>query len=989
VHLNAEPDAERRRRLLEVLEKRLLPAVLKESVPLQLTAFCVRGEPISYADAVRAEFAPIEVGDAWGPPWSTTWFHMRGSVPAAWAGQKVVAFFDLGFLAPTGFTCEALAWKDGLPWRGVDPAHQWLEVEGPHVDFYLEAAANPTATLSGSEPAASMIAMRESPDPAFILRLAELRIQDEGARKVALDFKVALELAEALPDGARRREILEALDRFADTDDHAFLGRLMSAPDSATHHISAVGHAHIDTAWLWPIRESRRKCARTFSTQLALMDEYPDYRFACSQPAQYAWMKEDYPSIYEGIRQKVAAGQWEPVGGMWVEADCNLPSGEALVRQLLHGKRFFMHEFGYEPKDVWLPDVFGYPASLPQLIALSGSKFFLTQKLSWNETNKPAHHTFMWEGIDGTRVFTHFPPADTYNGDFSAGEVVTSAEHFKDHDRSSRSLYLYGRGDGGGGPDADMIESAHRLAKLPGTPRIELSRAVDFFEAASREAHDLTTWVGELYFELHRGTYTTQARTKLLNRRAEQALREAEMWSVASDRDYPAKELDAAWKQLLLNQFHDILPGSSIDWVYEEAERNLAAVIDTADGISSTAVETLVGGGEDLAVFNANSHARREIVDLGDRFRVVDAPSCGWAAQDSASVTQEQLVAVSDGRMENDLMRVLWDEQGLLVSIWDKAADREVLAAGSRGNLLQLFDDNPARWDAWDIDVDYQNHGVDLVDLSAHQIEVSIGLRGAVRFTREFGRSRFTQRMILDAGSRVLRFECFVEWQEDHKLLKVAFPLAVRSPRAMYEIQFGHVERSTHANTSWDQARFEVCGHRWADLGESGYGVALLNDCKYGYDIRGSVMRLTLLRAPTHPDPTADRGAHQFTYALMPHPGDFRQAGVIAAAEDLNAPLRIVRGSVRAGVRRSLIEVDTPQVIVETIKRAEDSDATVVRLYEAWGGTTKARLRTTLPASRATLCDLLERELEVIPIHDGFIDLHLGPFKILTLKLEP
>ena len=960
-----------------------------ESAPLELTSFSVRGEPIGYAEAVRGEFSPVALGDAWGTPWSTTWFHVRGSVPADWAGRDVVAFFDLGYLGQTGFTCEALAWKDGRPWRGVDPNHQWLPISGSEVDFYLEAAANPTTTLSGIEPAPSMIALRESPDPAFVLYTAELRILDQAARKVALDFKVALELAEALPHGDLRSKIFGALDQFAEANDPKFLADLMFSSAATAHRISAVGHAHIDTAWLWPIRETRRKCARSFSTQLALMDDYPDYRFACSQAVQYLWMKESYPSIYEGIRQKVANRQWEPVGGMWVEPDCNLPSGESLVRQLLHGKRFFMQEFGYEPKDVWLPDVFGYPASLPQLIAAAGSKFFLTQKLSWNETNKPAHHTFIWEGIDGTQIFTHFPPADTYNGDFSAGEVMQSAASFKDHDRSSRSLYLYGRGDGGGGPDPEMIESAHRLMRLPGAPGIALSRAADFFDAASTAAHDLTTWVGELYFELHRGTYTSQARTKLLNRRAEQALREAEMWSVASGHDYPARELDAAWKGLLTNQFHDILPGSSIDWVYEDAERDLAAVIETARVITSNAVEDLAGAGDDLVVFNVNSHARREVVDLGDRLAVVDAPSCGWAVVNPDAITHEEPVAVADGRMENGLLRVRWDERGLLYSIWDKAADREILAAGAHGNLLQLFEDNPARWDAWDLDVDYQEQGMDLIELSRQDIEVAGGLRGAVSFKREFGRSRISQRMVLDAGSRVLRFECEVDWHEDHKLLKVAFPVAVHSPRATYEIQFGHVERTTHTNTSWDQARFEVCAHRWADLAEAGFGVALLNDCKYGYDIRGSVMRLSLLRAPTHPDPTADRGAQRFTYALLPHPGDFREAGVIAAAEDLNAPLRITRGGAKVQGRRSLIESSTPQVIVETIKRAEDSDATVVRLYEAWGGRTTARLRTSLPVARATLCDLLERELEEVAVLDGVIDLRLTPFKILTLKLEP
>jgi alpha-mannosidase len=984
------PDGEETRtgRLRRLLESTLLPAVFGDRSPLGLTAFCVRGEPITYADAVRGEFAPIRVGDPWGPPWSTTWFRVRGEVPAGWAGRKTVALFDLGFTGPTGFTCEALAWAGGRPWRGVDPNHRWLPVSGSEVDFYLEAAANPTASVSGPGSAPSMLALRDSPEPAFVLRGAELRVQDERARKVALDFKVLLELAEALPDDRRHGEILDALERFADAKDPASLDEAMSRPSSESHTVSAVGHAHIDTAWLWPIRETRRKCARSFSTQLALMDAYPGYTFACSQPAQYEWMRESYPSIFDGIKKQVAAGRWEPVGAMWVEADCNLPSGEALARQLLHGKRYFITQFGYETRQLWLPDVFGYPASLPQLIAASGCTSFLTQKLSWNETNKPAHHTFIWEGIDGTRIFTHFPPADTYNGDFSARQVVQSAREFKDGDRSSRSLYLFGWGDGGGGPEPDMIESAHRLHDLAGAPRVELSRAADFFEAASAESRGLTTWVGELYFELHRGTYTSQSRTKRLNRRAEQALREAETWCVAAGDGYPAARLESAWKRLLTNQFHDILPGSSIDWVYEEAERDLAAVIETAGAITSAAQGRLAGSGDEVVVFNVNSHARREVVELGDRLALVEVPAAGWAVQRDVAARPEEAVVVTAGAMENGLLRVRWDEEGLLTSIWDKEARREVLAPGARGNLLQLHEDRPKRWDAWDLDVEYRDHHVDLVELAALEIEVGGGLRGAVRFTREFGRSRLTQRMVLDAGSRVLRFECDVDWHEEHRLLKVAFPVAVRSSRATYEIQFGHVERTTHANTSWDQARFEVCGHRWADLGEAGYGVALLNDCKYGYDILGSVMRLSLLRAPTHPDPTADRGPHRFVYALMPHPGDFRDAGVIAAAEDLNAPLRIVLGSPLSGVHRSLVSVDTPQVVVEAIKAAEDSDAVVLRIYEAWGGRCAAQVRTSLPASRAYLCDLLERNLEEIPVQAGSIDLELTPFKIVTLKLE-
>jgi alpha-mannosidase len=988
------------RRLGHVLTNVLLPAVHRGSAPLEVSAFSVRGQPVSFDQAVKGEYVPVQVGDSWGPPWSTTWFHVLGRVPERWSGEKVIALFDLGFSGSTGFTCEALAWKDGRPWRGVDPNHRWLPVDRPVVEFHLEAAANPTASVSGPGSAPSMIALRESPSPAFTFRQAELRIQDPVLRKIALDFKLLLELAMAQPEPSQRAaEIIAALlacadrldpGRVAETavDAARELEEVLSLPATSLHVITAVGHAHIDTAWLWPLREARRKCARSFSTALALMEEYADYRFACSQPAQYAWMKEAYPDVFEGISARIGSGQWEPVGAMWVEADCNLPSGEALVRQLLHGKRFFMREFGYETKELWLPDVFGYPASLPQLIADAGCDYFLTQKLSWNEVNKPAHHTFLWEGIDGTRVFTHFPPADTYNGDFSAGQVVRSAADFKDKERSSRSLYLFGWGDGGGGPEPDMVEAALRLRNIDGSPRVELGRSIDFFERASAEAQDLTTWVGELYFELHRGTYTTQSRTKRLNRRAEQALREAEIWSVAAEDGYPAGELEGAWKRLLLNQFHDILPGSSIDWVYEEAERDLEAVIQTAGGLTNAAQSKLAGGGSSIAVFNITSHARREVLEVNGRPALVEAPACGWAVPGDSLRATSGAVTVAGRVMENERLRVEWDEQGLLTSIWDKEAGRQVLAAGGHGNLFQLHRDNPARWDAWDIDIEYRDTVTNLVELAAQEVELSGPLRAAVRFTRKFGASTLEQRMVLDAGSRVLRFETDVDWQEEHKLLKVAFPVAVRSARATYEIQFGHVERTTHTNTSWDRARFEVCAHRWADLGEAGYGVALLNDCKYGYDILGSVMRLSLLRAPTHPDPTADRGRHRFIYALMPHPGDFREAGVIAAAEDLNAPLRVVSSGLGPGTRRSLIEVDTPQVVVEAIKRAEDSDAIVVRLYEAWGGRCRARVRTSLPTGRAALCDLLEREREEVPVHGGELDLEFAPFKILTLKLE-
>jgi len=826
---------------------------------LELSAFLVRGEPIPYAEAIRGAFKPFRIGAPWGPAWSTTWFHVRGRVPEGWAGKRAAVAVDLGWHLPTGFSCEALAWKDGRPWRGVDPNHNLLPVHGSEFDFYLEAAANPLPTLAGAEPAVSMIELRESPDPLFVLN--------------------QLDLVPWLPPGASQARI-----------------------DLGAHAITAVGHAHIDTAWLWPLREVRRKCARSWSTQVELMDKYPDFVFACSQPAQYEWVKESYPDLYRRIKEKAAAGQWEPVGAMWVEADCNLPSGESLVRQLLHGKRYFMREFGYETRILWLPDVFGYPGNLPQLIKESGCDYFLTQKLSWNDTNKPEHHTFWWEGIDGTRVLTHFPPADTYNGDFSVEQVEHSARNFKDAATSNGSLYLFGYGDGGGGPTAEMIESAHGFG-------VPMGKAIDFFDRASVDSHDLATVRGELYFELHRGTYTTQARTKRLNRRAQEALREAEMWSVAAGGAYPREELDTAWKKLLLNQFHDILPGSSIDWVYEDAERDLDAVCTDAQSMALAAMEM-----------------------------------CGADPVARPPVT-------GDGPLENEVLRIELGEEGAVTSIWDKEAGREVLSG--RGNVLELHDDNPRRWDAWDLEIEHRD------------AYVVVG--------RRFGSSTVTQRISLEG--RVLRFATDVDWHERHKVLKVAFPVAVSAREATYEIQFGHVRRPTHFDGSYARAMFEVCAQRWADLGDGDYGVALLNDCKHGYDIHESVMRLSLLRGPTHPDPSADQGFHRFTYALMPHLGDWRHAGVIEAAEELNAVL---------GVPRSLVTVDTPQARVEAIKRAEDSEAVIVRLYEAWGRPCRARITTTLPARRVTLCDLLERERE-----ETSLELDLRPFQVVTLKLDP
>lgn len=902
-----------------------------DRVPLEVTARLEDGE-----------WRPIAPGDRWGPPWTTTWFRLRGRAPAAGPGFRPVVLVDLGYQAHTGFTCEALAWRDGKPWRGVDPNHRWLPVDGGEIEVLLEAAANPTASVGGPGRAPSMLELRGSPEPAFVLGAIEAALLDEKARARQLDELVERGIAAAPATPGRRSRV------------------------------TATGHAHIDTAWLWPVREAVRKVARSWSTQLALMDEYPEHRFAASHPAHYQWMRDGYPDLYRRVCDRIAEGRWEPVGTMWVEADVNLPAGESLVRQVLHGQRFRRRHFGHVSHLAWLPDGFGFSAALPQILAGAGVRHFLTQKLSWNQVNRMPHHTFWWEGLDGSRVLTHFPPADTYNGTFAIEDLVASA-------REERSLYLFGHGDGGGGPEPDMLEIARRVRDRDPLPYVELGSAAGFFDSID-SGSELPTWSGELYFELHRGTYTTQARTKLLHRRAEDALRAAELWLSVAGAGYPQAELERLWKLVLLNEFHDILPGSSIDWVYEDTERELREVAETAGGLAVAARAALAGPGQTPTVFNSTGHARREVA--GDI--LVEAPPCGYAALKPIATTDH--VEASDRHLENSLLRVEWDGDGRLARVYDKAAGREVLAAP--GNQLWLYRDEPALWDAWDLDPGYWEDGAELAPPRSLEVLAPGGLRGAVRMTHGFGASTLTQTVSLDVESRVIRFATEVDWQEEHKVLRAIFPVTVRSPRATYEVQFGHVERPTHRNTSWDVAKFEVCAHRWIDLGEAGYGVALLNDCKYGHSVLGSELGITLLRAPTHPDPHADRGRQRFTYALLPHPGDFREAGVIAAAEDLNVPLQVERTGVAAGSSRAYFEVDTPQVAIAAVKRAEDSDAVIVRLYESWGGACRARLRTALPVRRATRTNLLEEELHEVGASEGLVDLELRAFEIVTLKLE-
>jgi alpha-mannosidase len=1054
-------------RLDRALLERVAPATYAASVPLELSVWQVPDEPVPVAEALRAQYRPFQVGDAWGPPWSTSWFRATGTVPAQWAGQRVEAVFDLGFGGDwPGFQAEALVYDaSGRAIKGVAPDNRYVPIADPcdggePVSLLVEAAANPDILADGFRPTPLGDKATAGGTPLYRMARADLAVLDTDVWHLGLDMTVLAELMRELPvSDPRRHEILRALERALDILDadgvpggaaaaRELLAPALSRPAHASAHtLSAVGHAHIDSAWLWPLRETVRKTSRTFANVTALAAEYPELVFACSQAQQYAWVKDRYPEVFQRIRDAVKAGQWAPVGGMWVEADGNLPGGEALARQLVHGKRFFLDEFGVDCEGVWLPDSFGYTAAYPQLARLAGMRWFLTQKLSWNDTNALPHHTFWWEGIDGSRVYTHFPPVDTYNAVLSGEEVARAVHNYAEKGLGSRSLVPFGHGDGGGGPTREMLERARRLRDLEGSARVVVEDPDSFFRAAQAEYPDAPVWSGELYLELHRGTYTTQARTKAGNRRSEHLLRAAELWaasaSVYAGVPYPYDELDRLWKTVLLHQFHDILPGSSIAWVHREAEATYARVGRELEAIITAAMSALAGPagpaatpagatGDATWVFNAGPYPRAEVVLLAadvpeppSAQRLSDGGSAAFAAVPASAATRlseasaaQGPVTVTDASagsgvvLANGLVRVEVDGDGLLTSVHDLVADRELLAPGTRGNLLQLHPDLPSKWDAWDIERQYRRHRTDLTAADSVRVTDTGPLLAAVRVERAFGASRIVQSISLRAGSARIDVATDIDWHEREKVLKVAFPLDIHAERSTAEIQFGHVHRPTHANTSWDAARFELYAHRWVHVGEAGYGAALVTEATYGYDASRTsrpdggtttTVRLSLVRAPQSPDPHADQGPHHFRYALLPGAG---LPDAVAEGYSFNLPLRTLSGGPREPAR-ALVQVTGDAVVVDAVKLADDrSGDVVVRLYESHGGRARALLRTGFALSRAEVVDLLERPLSGaavppdadggvpldadggVPLDaDGGVPLALRPFQVLTLRL--
>lgn len=991
--------------------------------------------------ARRAEgWQPVEPGFTWGPTYAEGWFRVAGSVPGEWKGTVVLTYnqsmagFGQGKLLDwRGPVVEGTLWKDGATVGGLDWAHSFFRLgSAREFDLCVQTfAPNKETTVHRPE-------QPRTAQPAefhgFLLALV-----DEELLALYHDCWGAHDLLQVLPEEEPGHAILlralnDVCNRFAEgrPKNLAAARRVVSdALSSLTmephHTVTAVGHAHLDTAWLWPLAVTRLKMLHTCSLQLDLIDRYSDYVFVHSQASQYEWLEQEYPHVLERIQKAVKKGQWEPVGSMWVEADCNLTGAESLVRQFLYGRRYFRQKFGVTTEDMWLPDVFGYSAALPQILSKFGIKFFLTQKMSWNQFNKIPHNTFWWQGIDGSRVWTHFPPADNYCSDCAPSDMVKAMRKHRDHGRSDRSLYLFGFGDGGGGPTEQHIERLRRNRKTPVVPDIEQrAKAVDFFHHAMEESRDLCTWVGELYFEFHRGTYTSQAANKAHNRRCEMMLRDLELLAAFSP-EYPRAEIERLWKTVLLNQFHDIIPGSSVREVYEDSEREYAEIEATGEAMVTDAVRAF---GNQL-----DTKSKQRPVALFHQAEVVSEARLPWmdhTAPGSLECGGErvpvQLVTDDDGtalvfpvpsaargavavgdlsdrpaessprlragnrRIENDELVVRFDANGNITSVTTQDDDPlEFIQPGELANVLQVLDDKPLFWDAWDTDIYSQETAKPVLRAESVRVVEKGPVRAAIEVVRRFGSSTVKQRISLGPTPGI-RFDTWVDWHETNKMLKVAFPLNVHTDQASFDIQFGHVKRPTHRNTSWDVARFEVCAQKWADLSEGGHGVAVINQGKYGHDVLGNVLRLSLLKSPKAPDPECDMGRHRFTYVLYPHFDGVTAGRVVAASYAVNARPWVVPLNPNGGEAVQLppfVRVNTRNLVVESVKRAEDSDALVVRLYECHQARGRAVLEVAGGVKRAHLANLEEIPSgDALEITAGGVAFDYKPFEIITLLIE-
>ncbi|RAL12310.1 alpha-mannosidase [Aspergillus homomorphus CBS 101889] len=1011
-----------------------------------------------FKEATSHEFKPTHIGASFGPSWSTHWFHIRLTVPKDMREKERLEFhWDANN--------EGLIWsEDGRPLQGLTGGNERIEWiipdawrDGEEHVFYIEMACN---GMFGNAPGGDSI-QPPAPDKYFTLSKAQITAVNLEARALFYDFWIIGDAAREFPgDSWEKHEanmvtnaIIDAFIAGDGSQESIKEGRKIARKyigdnvDSSMVYetdtdpiVYAIGHCHIDTCWLWPWAETKRKVARSWSNQCDLMDRYPEHRFACSQAQQFKWLKEYYPSVFDRVKQWVKKGHFQPIGGSWVEHDTNLPSGESLVRQFLYGQRFFESHFGERCTTFWLPDTFGYSTQIPQICRLAGMSRFFTQKLSWNNINNFPHTTFQWVALDGSQVMCHMPPSETYTASAHFGDVKRSVTQHKSLDKDNTSLLVFGKGDGGGGPTFEHLEKLRRCRgmsdKVGLLPRVKMGESVDdFFTRLEQKAEDGTkfaTWYGELYFELHRGTYTTQANNKRNNRKSEFLLREIEylatLATLHGDKGYryPKKEIDEMWEGVLLCQFHDCLPGSSIEMCYDDSDKLYKQVFETGQKVRKEALRALGIGkktSKDFIALNTLPWQRSEVVRIpaesvasgGPKYALVSGETGLIRCQVPGPSKTAPAVTVSEikpgiFRLQNTNLRV--DVQnGVITSLYDLEAEREIIPKGGKAGQLVIFDDKPLYWQAWDVEVFHLDSRKEL-----HSVKTAISEKDAYRVsvvseTRISENSWVKTTISLAAANgdqpSYVEFESEVEWRETMKFLKVEFPVDITNTEASYETQYGIIRRPTHYNTNWDMAKFEVCCHKWADLSEYGYGVSILNDSKYGFATAGNLMRLSLLRAPKAPDAHADMGRHHIRYAILPHTGPL-DARTIRAGYSFNHPLVLepASGQEAGDAFKSLALSGNPSLVIDVVKRGEDDEdvsrdnlprrsgrSVILRVYESLGGKSRGTIHTKLPITKAWKCNVLEDDetpLTLTQRAEGAtdIEIELRAFEVATYRLQ-
>jgi len=986
----------------------------------------------------------------WGGHREHYWFETTITIPAEYQNECVVYELRTGREGEWDATNPQFTiYVDGIRRQGLDVNHRQI---------LLTESAQQGQTFH-------IILHAFTGDQNFKLILdSEIKILDKKTEKYFYDISVPYQVARLLPeeDGAyiiivqALNESLNLLDLRKEYSDSYYIS-LKLAQDyiekefyqkhcgESREHIYCVGHTHIDVAWLWTLAVTQDKAVRSFSTVLELMRQYPEYTFMSSQPQLYKYVKKNAPEVYEEIRKRIQEGRWETEGGMFVEADCNISSGESLVRQFVYGKKFFQEEFGMNNEILWLPDVFGYSAALPQIMDKCGIKYFMTTKISWNEFNKMPYDTFEWEGIDGTRILTHFSPSrdynkaaveggmetehfTTYNAYINPSQVKGAWARYSQKDLNNEVLMSFGYGDGGGGPTKDMLENYRRMERgIPGCPQTVMSTSKQFFDQLKENVSDkkyLPTWVGELYLEYHRGTYTSMARNKKYNRKAEFLFQNAEAYSVLNTilnkGTYPTQELHDAWEVILRNQFHDILPGSSIKEVYEDSKAEYEIILKTGTHVIDQTLfgitQNISANQNSIIVFNPNSFQGEGVVSFSSDaalispmltdgnekypvqrtiegeylFLAKEVPAKGYKTFSLEEDSITTGLKVDETHLENDLIQVTFHENGQISSIYDKIAKREVLPEHKHANVLMTYEDRPHNFDAWDVNNYYVEKAWEITDLTSMEIVENGPVRATVKISRNYMDSKIEQYVSLLYNSSEIIIRNEIDWKENHIFMKSLIPVDVHTDEATYEIQYGNVKRKTHYNTMWDYAKFEVCMHKWIDVAEDGYGVSILNDCKYGCHVHDGVIGISMLKSATYPNPDADKEHHSFTFSIYPHRNDWKSAGTIKKAYQMNNPMTAMLKSNEGGClpkTYSLVNVDAENVIIEVVKEAEDGKGFIVRMYEAHNRRTDVKMTLDTDFVKVIECNMLEEFVSDIEISLNTAVFTMKPYEIKTLKV--